>query len=255
MELFYREVGEGPPLVILHGLFGSSDNWYTQAKMFGEKYHVYLLDQRNHGQSPHTAVHDYKLLAEDLKNFLTEKEIKEPIIIGHSMGGKTAMNMAIAYPALVKLLVVVDIAPKSYPVRHDTIIDGLKALDLTKITSRKEADEALAEYVPEAGVRQFLLKNLNRKQAGGFEWKINLNVLDANIEKMGEGLQYEGEFSKPTLFIRGIRSNYILDEDYDRIHELFTTSTIVSLDTSHWVQAEKPQEFVDSVLEFIAKYD
>jgi pimeloyl-ACP methyl ester carboxylesterase len=135
------------------------------------------------------------------------------------------------------------------------VIDGLKALDLTKITSRKEADEALAEYVSEVGVRQFLLKNLDRKQEGGFEWKINLNVLDANIEKMGEGLQYEGKFDKRTLFIRGTRSNYILDEDYDRIHDLFTASTIVSLDTSHWVQAEKPQEFVDTVLEFIAQYE
>ncbi len=254
MELFYREVGEGPPMVILHGLFGSSDNWFTQAKMFGERYRVYLLDQRNHGLSPHTDEHDYKLLAEDLRNFIEDKNIKDPIIIGHSMGGKTAMNLAISYPELLKLLVVVDIAPKAYPVRHDTIIDGLKSLDLSKITSRKEADDALAEYVPEAGVRQFLLKNLQRKQEGGFEWKINLKVLDANIEKMGEGLQYPGEFDKPTLFIRGTRSNYILDNDYNRIHELFTSSIVVSLDTSHWVQAEKPQEFVDAVLEFIDKH-
>jgi pimeloyl-ACP methyl ester carboxylesterase len=251
MELFYREVGEGPPMVILHGLFGSSDNWFTQAKMFGEHYHVYLVDQRNHGQSPHSDEHDYTLLAEDLKKFLKDRKIENPIIIGHSMGGKTAMNFALGYPELLSALVVVDIAPKSYPVRHDTIIDGLRALDLTQINSRKEADEALAEHIAEFEVRQFLLKNLQRKQGGGFDWKINLKVLDENIEKMGEGLQYSGSFDKPTLFIRGQKSNYILEEDYDRIHEIFENATIVSLDASHWVQAEKPQEFVDTVLAFI----
>ncbi len=251
MELFYREVGEGAPMVILHGLFGSSDNWFTQAKMFGEKYHVYLLDQRNHGQSPHTDAHDYKLLAEDLKNFLEGKSIADPIIIGHSMGGKTAMNLAVAHPGLVKRLVVVDIAPKDYPVRHDSIIDGLKAMDLVQINSRKEADEALAGYIDSFEVRQFLLKNLQRKKEGGFEWKINLKALDANLEKISEGLQYPGGFDKPTLFIRGERSNYILKEDYDPIHKIFTSATIVSLETNHWVQAEKPQEFVDTVLEFL----
>lgn len=251
MELFYREVGEGPPMVILHGLFGSSDNWFTQAKMLGEKYRVYLVDQRNHGQSPHSDEHDYKLLAEDLKNFLAEKSIADPIIIGHSMGGKTAMNLAVAHPELLKVLIVVDIAPKEYPVRHDSIIDGLKAMDLAQIDSRKEADEALAEYIDSFEVRQFLLKNLQRKKEGGFEWKINLKALDANLEKISEGLQYPGVFDKPTLFIRGERSNYILKDDYDSIHKIFTSATIISLETNHWVQAEKPQEFVDSVLEFL----
>jgi pimeloyl-ACP methyl ester carboxylesterase len=255
MELFFREVGAGPPMVILHGLFGSSDNWFTQAKMLGEHYHVYLLDQRNHGQSPHSDAFDYKLLAADLEKFLVDKNIKDPIIIGHSMGGKTAMNLAVSNPALIKILIVVDIAPKKYPVRHDTIIDGLKALDIAKINSRKEADDALAVYVPEFGVRQFLLKNLQRNPAGGFDWKINLKVIDKNIDKMGDGLQYSGVFDKPTLFVRGSRSNYILEEDYARIKEIFTAATILSMDTSHWVQAEDPQAFVDHVKAFLAKHE
>ena len=170
------------------------------------------------------------------------------------MGGKTAMNLAIAYPEMIRMLVVVDIAPKDYPVRHDTIIDGLKSLDISGLTSRKEADDALAEYVPEAGVRQFLLKNLQRNPEGGFNWKINLKVLDKNIDKMGAGLQYPGHFDKPALFIRGERSNYIMEEDYDRIHEIFRASSIVTLDTSHWVQAEQPQEFVDTVVAFIQEH-
>lgn len=251
MELFYRAIGQGHPLIILHGLMGSSDNWLTQSKMLAEQYHVYMVDQRNHGRSFHSDEFDYKVLTEDLKHFVQKHMIGKPIILGHSMGGKTAMNFAIRYPELLSKLIVVDIAPKPYPVHHDSIIDGLNAIPIATLQSREEADRILSEYVPEADVRQFLLKNLSRKPEGGFTWKINLPVLDKNLEKISEGLQYEGSYTGPSLFVRGSKSRYVLDDDRSAIKTLYPNSTLVTMDTGHWVQAEKPVEFVEIVKNFL----
>ncbi|MEJ0055195.1 MAG: alpha/beta fold hydrolase [Bacteroidota bacterium] len=215
MKLFFRSSGQGAPLIILHGLFGSSDNWYSLAKVFAEHFTVYLVDQRNHGQSPHSDEMNYTLLAEDLKDFIEEHSIQQPVIMGHSMGGKTAMNFAVKYPNQLSKLIVVDIVPKFYPVHHDAILDGLKAIPLATLSSRNESDTILSKYVPEPDVRQFLLKNLSRlpaKQvglpAGGFEWKINVEAIDRNIEKLGEGLIYSGKYDGPSLFIKGKKSNF-----------------------------------------------
>jgi pimeloyl-ACP methyl ester carboxylesterase len=252
MKLFYREFGgKGQAIVILHGLFGSSDNWITQAKMLAQKFKIYLLDQRNHGQSPHSEIFNYDALADDLHGFLVSNSIKDPVIIGHSMGGKTAMKFATTHPELISKLIVVDIAPKSYPIRHDRILEGLMAIPISKIQSRNEADAILSEYVAEAEVRQFLLKNLQRKAEGGFLWKINLPVLDENIEEIGEELLGEKKFEKPALFVKGKRSNYIEDGDMDYIHSIFPKAQMVALDTGHWVQAEKPNEFTEEVNKFI----
>jgi pimeloyl-ACP methyl ester carboxylesterase len=169
------------------------------------------------------------------------------------MGGKTAMNFAVRYPELMDKLIVVDIAPKAYPVHHDSIIDGLNAIPIQTLQSREEADRILSEYVPEMDVRQFLLKNLSRKPEGGFTWKINLPVIDNNLERISEGMQYEGSYDGPTLFIRGSKSNYVKDEDRSAIKSLFPNSTLVTMDTGHWVQAEKPLEFVEIVKNFLAK--
>jgi Predicted hydrolases or acyltransferases (alpha/beta hydrolase superfamily) len=155
MKLFYRQSGAGQPLIILHGLFGSSDNWFTLAKVFAERFTVYLVDQRNHGQSPHESEHTYQALVEDLKEFIISNKIQEPIIVGHSMGGKTAMNFAVKYPTMLSKLIVVDIIPKRYPIHHDHILEGLEAIDLTKLTSRTEADTILSQFVPEPDVRSF----------------------------------------------------------------------------------------------------
>ena len=253
MNLFFRESGQGKPLVILHGLFGSSDNWFTLAKTFSQQYQVFLVDQRNHGQSPQSEEFNYKLLASDIEEFLIAHSIIDPIIIGHSMGGKTSMNLAVKRPDSIDKLIVVDIVPKSYPVHHDHILDGLEAIDLNKLTSRAEADQILSKFIPQPDVRQFLLKNLSRTTNGGFEWKINLKAIDNHIEEIGEGMQYPGKFERPTLFIKGAKSNYYSTGDEELIKSIFPKTTFSTLDTGHWVQAEKPVEFANTVLEFLSK--
>lgn len=253
MRLHYRHSGSGHPLIILHGLFGSSDNWFSLAKVFAEKYSVFLVDQRNHGQSPHTPEFNYPLLTEDLHQFIQEHNLHQPHIMGHSMGGKTAMNFAVTYPQVLDKLIVVDIAPRQYPVHHDHILDGLHAIDLDKLTSRNEADRILSDQVPEAEVRQFLLKNLYRTNEGKFQWRVNLSAIDKHIEEIGAGMQYPGTFSGPTLFIKGIRSNYFTDGDDDLIRKIFPHVEMVTLDTGHWVQAERPKEFAETVISFLEK--
>lgn len=253
MKLFYRELGgKGQPLIILHGLFGSSDNWLTQAKVFAEKFHVYMPDQRNHGQSPHSEDDfDYSVMADDIHEFLITNAIHDPIILGHSMGGKAAMKFALDHPELLSKLIVVDIAPKSYRIHHDKILAGLKSIELDSVQSRNEADELLSAYEPDESTRQFLLKNLQRKSGGGFSWKINLPVLDRDIDKISNGFSLEKTFEKPSLFIRGSRSNYVKEEDLPQIHRFFPQSKVVTLDTGHWVHAEKPREFIEAVMNFI----
>lgn len=247
MKLFHRESGQGQPLLLLHGIFGSSDNWFTQAKLLAENYHTYSLDMRNHGQSPHNDVFDYPAMTADVLEFLEANDIRDPVLIGHSMGGKVAMNFAIAHPDKVQKLIVVDIAPKEYNMTHDVILDGLKAIPIDKITSRNEADEALAAFVSEPDVRQFLLKNLQRRPEGGFKWKLNLPAIAANSDKIGLDLHFDGKFDKPTLFVRGARSGYVKDEDFDRIREVFPAAQMETMDAGHWVPAEKPKEFVELV--------
>jgi esterase len=261
MKLFFREAGQGTPLIILHGLFGSSDNWYSLSKVFAAKYRVFTIDQRNHGQSPHSDEHDYKLLTEDLEEFIDEHKLEKPIILGHSMGGKTAMNFAIKDPSKTGKLIVVDIMPKPYPLHHDHILLGMKSLNLTNLKSRSEAEDILSKQIPNVDERQFIMKNLARapsRSATGqgdeqphFEWKINLASLDANIGKMGEGLQYEGQYTGPTLFIRGAKSGYYKPGDEATVSKYFPTAKWLVLDTGHWVQAEKPQEFADVVLSWL----
>lgn len=251
MNLFFRKSGNGKPLIILHGLFGSSDNWFSLAKVFSERYTVYAIDQRNHGQSPHSDEFNYPLLTEDLEGFLKMHLIENPFVIGHSMGGKTAMNLAIKNPATIEKLIVVDIAPKSYPVHHDKILEGLAAIPIDTLSSRTEADKILSEYVQDMSVRQFLLKNLSRNSEGKFEWKINIFAIEKHIEEIGEGMQYEGVFQKPALFVKGARSNYFKPGDDELILKLFPQAILKIVDAGHWVQAEKPQEFVETVLNFL----
>ena len=251
MKLFYREYGQGKPMIILHGLMGSSDNWLPQAKMLGDHYHVWVVDQRNHGQSPHSNEFNYKVLSEDILNFIQEHHIDSPVIIGHSLGGKAAMNFALTHPDKLDKLIVVDIAPKAYDVRHDHIVEGLKAVPIDSVQSRQEANDALAPHISSEAVRQFLLKNLMRKPEGGFGWRINLPVIDQSLEMISGGLVDEGTFEKKTMFIRGIKSDYILDDDREAIKKIFPNSTLVTMETGHWVQAEKPEEFVQVVLSFL----
>ncbi|HTH58109.1 MAG TPA: alpha/beta fold hydrolase [Cyclobacteriaceae bacterium] len=251
MKLFFRQQGQGQPLIILHGLLGSSDNWHSLGRHFGERFSVYLVDQRNHGQSPHSDQINYKLMTEDLEDFMNENKISKANLIGHSMGGKTVMNFAVKNPAMVQKLVVVDIVPKYYVVRHDRLIEGMKAIPLDEITSRSEAEVILSGYEPDSAVRQFLLKNLTRDDDGKFKWRPNLQAIDEHLDEIGEGMVYPGSFEGPSLFVNGDRSSYFADGDQNLIRKIFPQANFVSLNTGHWVQAEKPQEFAQTVLQFL----
>lgn len=247
MKLFFREYGEGSPVIILHGLLGSNDNWLTQAKLMAPRYKVYTIDQRNHGQSPHDDAFDYQSMVDDLVEFLADRGLPQATLIGHSMGGKTVMNFALQHPEKVSKLVVVDIAPRAYNLEHYTLVEAMCELPLSSLKSRNDADTLLAEKVPEPDVRQFLLKNLQRSAEGGFSWKPNLPIIREKLGNVGVGLLDDGTYDKPTLFIRGARSAYIKDTDRDEIIRRFPKATLETLDTGHWVQAEKPQEFVEVV--------
>lgn len=252
MELNFKHTGSGEPLIILHGLFGSSDNWMTLAKSLGEHFEVFIIDQRNHGQSPHNDEFNYDVMADDLYEFILIHNIVDPIILGHSMGGKTAMQFAMNYPTKLTKLIVADIAPKAYPVHHRGIIDGLFSLDFNKIKSRKEADTTLSKHIEEASTRQFLLKNLYWIEKSKLAWRFNLPIINNNIEIIGEGLKNVSTFEKPTLFVRGELSNYIVESDYSDIHETFVNSSILTLNNSgHWVHAENPSKFLTMVTSFL----
>ncbi len=252
MKLNYKTLGEGQPLIILHGLFGSLDNWLTLGKRFAEFRKVYLVDQRNHGGSPHDDSFSFEVMAEDLHEFIEQHDIHEAAIMGHSMGGKTAMNYAVRYAGDWEKLIVVDIAPRAYPIHHQEIIDALKRLDLGVYSSRSEAEEDLGRDISDFGQRQFLLKNLKRESGGGFSWKMNLEVIAANIEAIGQGLEVRQSTEKPALFIRGEKSHYVDDEDIILINQHFPNARVETVKgAGHWVHAEKPDELFTLVRDFL----
>lgn len=254
MKLFFRQAGEaGPAIVILHGIFGSSDNWLTISKTIAARgFRVFALDQRNHGHSPRADAQDYRSMAADLREFLLDQGLDAPILVGHSMGGKTVMQYAIDYPGTFAKLVVVDIAPKFYPIHHADLIRGLNAIDLMNLTNRNEADTLLSRYEPSLTVRQFLLKNLYRNEQGRFDWRINLPVIERELHGIGDELSGTRIVTEPTLFMRGSESPYILDEDIPNIKRLFPNAQIETIPgAGHWIQAEKPTEFVDALMNFL----
>lgn len=254
MKLFYKEIGEGNPIVILHGVFGSSDNLLGPAKLLADEYKVYLLDQRNHGNSPHSDEFNYSAMASDLMEFLDEEGLRNPLIVGHSMGGKVVMNFAAMYPEFDARYVVMDISPRFYKRHHDEILEGLNNIDLESVRSRQEADKVLEEKVSELPVRQFLLKNLDRTDKG-FKWRINLPVLTDKIDNIGEGLNEDIVIDRPFLFIRGDQSNYIREKDEELIRRQFTDSRVVTIHgAGHWLHAEKPEEFAEIIKEFIKTF-
>ncbi|MEC7755949.1 alpha/beta fold hydrolase [Roseivirga sp. UBA1976] len=249
--LNHKILGEGEPLVILHGLFGSLDNWMTLGKKWAEYQKVILVDQRNHGNSFHHNEFSYGVMAQDLKQLLNELNITKCTLLGHSMGGKTAMEFAVAFPEMIERLIVADIGPKSYPVHHTTIIKAFYSVPLKNLSSRNEADELLKEQIPDFGTRQFLLKNLARSKEG-FSWKMNLDIIAKNIEEVGKGLNQNARFEKPTLFIRGSKSDYVLNDDLNLIHSIFTNSKVETIEgAGHWLHAEKPTEFFEIVNAFL----
>ncbi len=250
MKLAYKEYGEGKPLVILHGLFGFSDNWVTHAKKFSTYFRVIIVDLRNHGYSPWSDDFSYQLMVDDVKELMDDLEIKKCILLGHSMGGKTAMLFAQQFPKMLEKLVVVDMGVKSYPLHHQHILDSFKNIDLSKLSARSEAEKLLAQFVESNGVRQFLLKNLYWKDKGKLAWRVNFPVLEREMNEILSALPFQ-EVMVPTLFVRGALSNYIEDNDFEQIETYFHDSQIETVANSgHWVHAEAPEEFFEVVLGF-----
>lgn len=249
--LNYKRFGAGQPLIIIHGFLGSLDNWLTLGKQFAEEYDVILIDQRNHGKSFHSDDSGYDYMVEDLEYLIDELQLDKPILLGHSMGGKTVMQYAAYHAAKIDRLIVADIGPKFYPSHHTRILEGLNALPVDTIKSRQEADDFLTGYVEDIGTRTFLLKNLSRS-SDGFGWKMNLPVLTEQVEKIGQELSYHLPIDTQTLFIRGGNSDYILDEDWDDITDVFEDAVLETIaNAGHWLHAEQPKNFYTSVMKFL----
>lgn len=253
MKLFYRKFGEGQPFFILHGLFGQSDNWNSLAKQIAEQgFAVYTVDQRNHGLSPHSDRWDYPSMSDDLKELMDDLKAKNAVLLGHSMGGKTAMQFALEHADRLDKLIVADIAPRYYAPHHQAILQGLDAVDFTFIKTRKEAEAVLAQYIGDYGTKQFLLKNIYWKDDGQMDWRFNLDVISREIEQIGKAIETDHHCDTPSLFIRGEKSDYVLDSDILEIQEIFPRSYVETIkDSGHWIHAEQPAAFLKSVLNFV----
>lgn len=253
MQLNYKVYGSGEPLLILHGLFGMLDNWQTIARQLETRYTVYLIDQRNHGRSPHDALHSYPAMAGDLHAFLMQTGIESANILGHSMGGKTAMQFALTFPRQVKKLIVVDIGVKRYSGTHEHIMDALRSIDLSAVHYRADAEKVLLDKIPEFSVRQFLLKSLQRNTDGSYSWKFNLDALYDNYdEHILAAVESKHVFSGETLFISGEKSPYISPDDWPEIQMLFPGARrIVIPGAGHWVHAEQPKLLLDAIVPFL----
>lgn len=250
MKLYHRELGEGKPMVILHGLFGFSDNWQTHAKKLAEYYRVILVDLRNHGRSEWSDEFSYEIMAEDVKELCDELDLSDIILVGHSMGGKVAMYFAKLYENLLEKLVIVDMGIKAYPMHHDHILEGIHAVNLENVSARREAEAQMEPFIQSEGVKQFLLKNLYWEEKGKLAWRMNVAVLEKEMPAILAGFEAP-EILTTTLFIRGALSNYILDEDFEQIEHQFPDVELVTIENSgHWVHAEAPEEFVESLLSF-----
>lgn len=251
--LYSKIEGAGKPLLILHGFLGMSDNWKTLGVQFAsEGFEVHLLDLRNHGRSFHSEEFSYALMVQDVFEYCQGNNLKSVNIIGHSMGGKTAMLFAITYPEMVDKLIVADIGPKFYPQHHQTILAGLNAVDFSKKPSRAEVEEILAQHITDFGTRQFLMKGLYWKEPGQLAFRFNLVVFNRKMDEIGVALAENAVFVKPTLFIRGGNSNYVLDSDMENIKQHFPDSVLETIpNAGHWLHAENPQLFHQMVFSFL----
>lgn len=251
VELNHRITGEGPPLILLHGLFGSLENLGGIARRLEDAWQIHALDQRNHGSSPHTDTMDYPAMADDVLAYMDAQGLEKAAILGHSMGGKTAMQVALRAPERVDRLIVADISPVSYQPRHDAVLEGLSALDLSAVASRQDADKALAEHVDMPQVRQFLLKNLERvpeseRTSAGelYRWRLNLPVIEACYPKLALAPDGAGPYEGPVLFLKGAESAYIQEKHRDEIRRLFPAAELRIIEgTGHWLHAEKADTF------------
>lgn len=260
VELNNRITGEGEPVILLHGLFGSLENLSGVSQRLQDQWQVHALDQRNHGRSPHTDTMDYPAMAADVLAYMDSRGLDRVALLGHSMGGKTAMQLALDNPDRVTHLIVADIAPVAYEAHHDAVLEGLNAVDLEGIKSRQEADEVLKDYVEMAPVRQFLLKNLERISPGErdpddhrqFRWRINISAIAKHYPDIAAAPSATGSFSGPTLFIKGGESDYIQDRHRDEVGRLFPKAELrIIPGTGHWLHAEKTDTFATLCRRFL----
>ncbi len=264
MELYYRKTGSGKPLIILHGLYGSSDNWLSIGNSLADRFEVYLVDLRNHGRSPHDQVHTYEAIREDLLGLIDKLGLDKVVLAGHSMGGKAAICFTQHYPDRIEKLIVIDIAPKSYkdlyrhePLNHHDILTAMKNIDMSSASTRRDVDNMLAAKIKSERIRSFLMKNLGRGDNNKYEWKLNLEVLLRELDSIMDGVNKNcfdtasPVTNIPVLFIRGSKSPYILDEDMEFIKRIFPSAELETIpDAGHWLHAEQPVAFTDAFLKF-----
>lgn len=252
VPLFSKIYGEGRPLIILHGLFGMGDNWTTHAKLLAARgWQVHAVDGRNHGRSPHHHEHNYDAMAADLEVYIADNHLENVVLLGHSMGGKTVMNFAVRKPQLVDAAIVVDIAPKHYPVHHEAYIAAMKGVDFTVAKSRKDIEALLSQTLTSPGIIQFFMKSLHWKTKEELAWRFNLDALERELSNVGEALEY-GYFDGPTLFIAGGQSGYITADDQEKIYEHFPNAELQTIEgAGHWVQAEAREAFAACVVDFL----
>lgn len=253
MKLHFREFGEGPPLVVLHGLLGSLDNWQPLARRFAGQFRVFAVDLRNHGQSPHHDDVSYEAMAADLDEFMRAHDLPQAHLLGHSMGGKVAMQFALRHPDRVGKLVVVDVSPRAYPPRHKRTLAALLALDLHAFQHREQLDAELAKSVEDIEVRQFLLKNVGRQAHGGFRWKSNIRGLWENYERLTMAVTGEKPCLRPALFLRGEKSDFVPEADQSLILGLFPGAEFCTIaGAGHWTHADQPEAVGAAVMTFLA---
>jgi len=252
VPLFSKIYGEGRPLIILHGLFGMGDNWTTHAKLLAARgWQVHAVDGRNHGRSPHHHEHNYDAMAADIEAYIEDHHLKNVVLLGHSMGGKTVMNFAVRKPQQVDAAIVVDIAPKHYPVHHEAYIAAMKGVDFTTAKSRKDIEALLSQTLTSPGIIQFFMKSLHWKTKEELAWRFNLGVLERELSHVGEALDY-GYYDGPTLFIAGGQSGYITVDDQEKIYEHFPNAELQTIDgAGHWVHAEAREAFAACVVDFL----
>lgn len=253
MLVHSRIEGEGQPFLIIHGFLGMSDNWKTLSQKFVEiGYQVHSLDMRNHGKSFHDNAFNYEVMVQDVKEYLEHHELKNIVLLGHSMGGKIAMLFATTYPNMIEKLIVADIGPKYYPPHHQTILKALNAVDFSLKPTRNEVETILSTFIHDFGTRQFLLKNLYWKEPGQLAFRFNLKVFNEKINEIGAALPFDKTYNGKVLFLRGDKSDYILDSDFETIYFHFSKAKIVTISgAGHWLHAENPKDFFCEVENFL----
>nr|MBS0037968.1 alpha/beta fold hydrolase [Saprospiraceae bacterium] len=253
-KINFKEFGTGEPVVILHGLLGMLDNWQTFARKLSENYRVYTIDLRNHGRSFHSPEMSYALMAEDLNSFLIAREVNRTHLLGHSMGGKVAMQFALKYPEKVDKLLVADIAPHSYPGGHEAIIEALLSAKPREAEERADIENHLLKFIPSRKIVLFLMKNLSRSKQGGFQWKANIPYIAKNYKHILAGIESDKKFRGNTLFLKGENSDYITEKSETSIKNYFPQSKIVEIPKAgHWIHAEAQEATLEATRNFLRK--